>query len=37
MNLVKTIWPDLQLEVRSRGGGGTNSVQRALGRTWATG
>lgn len=31
--LVKAIWPDLKLEVRTVGGGGTNSVQRALGQT----
>jgi hypothetical protein len=30
---VRMIWPDLMLEVRNRGGGGTNSVQVALGQS----
>lgn len=31
MALVKAIWPSLQFEVRTRGGGGPGSVQKALG------
>jgi len=31
---VKHMWPDMQIEVRHRGGGGPNSVQKALGQTW---
>lgn len=37
LSLVKLAWPSVQLEVRSRGGGGPNSVQKALGRTWPAG
>jgi phage-related protein len=37
MALVKAIWPDLQLEVRHRGGGGIYSAQKAFGRVWPQG
>jgi TP901 family phage tail tape measure protein len=35
--LIKAIWPDLKLEVRTLGGGGPYSAQKALGGVWPRG
>jgi TP901 family phage tail tape measure protein len=35
--IIKALWPHLKLEVRSLGGGGPFSTQKALGSTWPAG